>query len=62
MEITLRCIYNTDLSDILDVPDVIRSIGQVTPLYSLTLTTRHLTQARLAGNAVVIRKKLEFFL
>ncbi|KAL6725995.1 hypothetical protein Aduo_008009 [Ancylostoma duodenale] len=46
-----------DLSDILDVPDVILSIGQVTPLYSLTLTTRHLTQARLAGNAVVIRKK-----
>ncbi|RCN37170.1 kringle domain protein, partial [Ancylostoma caninum] len=46
-----------DLSDILDVPDVIRSIGQVTPLYSLTLTTRHLTQARLAGKAVVIRKK-----
>ncbi|KAK6745099.1 hypothetical protein RB195_011668 [Necator americanus] len=46
-----------DLSDILDVHDVIQSIGQVTPLYSITLTARHLTQARLAGNAVVIRKK-----
>ncbi|WKY01868.1 hypothetical protein Q1695_015686 [Nippostrongylus brasiliensis] len=46
-----------DLTDILDVPAVIRAIGQATPLYSITLTTRHLAQARQAGNAVVVRKK-----
>ncbi|KJH41890.1 hypothetical protein DICVIV_12131 [Dictyocaulus viviparus] len=46
-----------DLSDILDVPDVVNSVEQATPLYSITLTTRHLTQARLAGSAVVTRKK-----
>ncbi|VDM59619.1 unnamed protein product [Angiostrongylus costaricensis] len=46
-----------DLSDILDVPDVVGAVEHATPLYSIALTTRHLTQARLAGNAVVTRKK-----
>lgn len=46
-----------DLSDLLDVADVIGSVEQATPLYSITLTTRHLAQARLAGSAVVTRKK-----
>ncbi|CAJ0597952.1 unnamed protein product [Cylicocyclus nassatus] len=46
-----------DLSDILDVPEVLRAIPQITPLYTIKFTTRHLTQARLAGKAVVTRKK-----
>ncbi|XGW15015.1 hypothetical protein V3C99_000918, partial [Haemonchus contortus] len=46
-----------DLMDVLDVPDVVDSVGQATPLYSVALTTRHLTQARLVGNAIVTRKK-----
>ncbi|VDL83847.1 unnamed protein product [Nippostrongylus brasiliensis] len=51
--------WSEDLTDILDVPAVIGAIGQATPLYSITLTTRHLAQARQAGNAVVVRKNFE---
>nr|CDJ86488.1 Kringle domain containing protein [Haemonchus contortus] len=48
-----------DLMDVLDVPDVVDSVGQATPLYSIALTTRHLTQARLVGNAIVTRKNAD---